>query len=130
MRKSTGETKPHEIQIKRIYEPAAPADGRRVLVDRIWPRGVSKERAAIAEWRKEIAPTTDLRVWFGHDPDRWPEFKKRYRAELRDQTVWLDHLLELATQQTLTLVFSATDEKRNQAIVLCDVLRKRQQATL
>ena len=73
------------LKVKRIYEAPAPSDGYRILVDRVWPRGVSKERAAIALWLKEIAPSTGLRKWFGHDPERWPEFQKRYRQELRGQ---------------------------------------------
>src|SRR5262245_52897546 len=97
------------IKIKRAYEKPARADGTRILVDRIWPRGVSKEDAAIDEWQKDIAPSTDLRKWFGHDPGRWEEFKRRYFAELDAQEESLGKLRKLARGKTVTLVFGAKD---------------------
>ncbi|PYU22222.1 MAG: hypothetical protein DMG30_15435 [Acidobacteria bacterium] len=114
------------ITLKRIYEVPQPADGCRILVDRIWPRGVSKERAEIAVWLKEIGPSTALRKWFGHDPKRWPEFQKRYREELRGKSELTARIRQLEHEHRIvTLVFSARDEERNQAIVLRDLLARR-----
>ena len=110
------------LRLKRAYEPASPDDGARILIDRLWPRGVSKEKAALNEWIKEIAPSTELRQWFGHDPERWPEFQRRYKAELRQHSQELDRIRALAKKQTVTLVYSAHDEEHNDAIVLKDVL--------
>jgi uncharacterized protein YeaO (DUF488 family) len=110
------------LRLKRAYEPAEPEDGVRILIDRLWPRGLSKGKAALSEWDKEIAPSTQLRQWFGHDPDRWPEFQRRYRAELQHRTEKLDRIRALAKKQTVTLVYSAHDEEHNDAIVLKDVL--------
>lgn len=110
------------LHLKRAYEPASPDDGVRILVDRLWPRGVSKERADLDDWMKDIAPSTDLRKWFGHVPERWPEFQQRYRAELADHTDELDHIRTLAQKQTVTLIYSAHDEQHNDAVVLREVL--------
>lgn len=110
------------LRLKRAYEPAAPEDGMRILVDRLWPRGVSKEKASLDEWEKEIAPSTELRQWFGHEPSRWTEFQRRYRDELQDHADILDHIQELAKKQTVTLVYSAHDEEHNDAVVLRDIL--------
>ncbi len=110
------------LRLKRAYEPAAPEDGVRILIDRLWPRGVSKKKAALDDWMKDIAPSTELREWFGHDPERWPEFQRRYKAELRQHTQELDHIRALAKKQTVTLVYSAHDEEHNDAIVLREVL--------
>jgi len=110
------------INIKRVYEKPETSDGRRVLVDRIWPRGMSKAKAKIDSWEKEIAPSTRLRQWFGHDPDRWVEFKKRYKTELADKKGQLRVLSRSSTR--LTLVYSARDETRNQAVVLKEVLER------
>lgn len=112
------------LRLKRAYEPAAPADGVRILVDRLWPRGVSKEEAALDEWMKDIAPSAELRQWFGHDPERWVEFQHRYRAELRQHDEELEKIRSLAEKQTVTLVYSAHDEQHNDAVVLRDVLLK------
>lgn len=109
------------LKIKRVYEPATGADGTRVLVDRIWPRGVSKAEADIAWWAKDVAPSTELRKWFGHDPARWAEFQKRYRAELEGNAA-LQKLRELVAQGDVTLVYGAKDEEHNQARVLYDLL--------
>ncbi|HET7805750.1 MAG TPA: DUF488 domain-containing protein [Pseudolabrys sp.] len=114
------------LKLKRAYEPARPEDGVRILVDRLWPRGVSKAKAALDDWMKGIAPSTALRRWFGHDPGRWPAFQRRYRAELRGHTQELDRIRALAKKQTVTLIYSAHDEEHNDAIVLREVLlRKR-----
>ena len=114
------------LKAKRIYEAPAPSDGYRILVDRVWPRGLSKERAAIALWLKEIAPSTALRKWFGHDPERWPEFQKRYRHELRGKTNLVLQIRQLEKEHhVVTLLFGAHDEERNQAVVLRDFLAAR-----
>ncbi len=114
------------LKVKRIYEAPAPSDGYRILVDRVWPRGVSKERAAIALWLKEIAPSTELRKWFGHDPERWPEFQKRYRRELRTKIDLADRIRQLEKEHhVVTLLFGARDEEHNQAVVLRDFLAPR-----
>lgn len=110
------------LRLKRAYEPAAPDDGKRILVDRLWPRGVSKESAALDDWMKDVAPSTELRRWFGHNPARWAEFQRRYRAELRQHGAELDRIRSLAKEHTVTLVYSAHDEEHNDAVVLRDVL--------
>lgn len=106
-----------DIRLKRAFDAPARGDGARVLVDRLWPRGCSKASLALDEWCREIAPSNDLRRWFGHDPARWQEFQRRYRAELRGKGELLDDLLARAKPR-LTLVFSAADEEHNQAVVL------------
>jgi uncharacterized protein YeaO (DUF488 family) len=111
-----------DIRLKRAYQPPSPDDGVRILVDRLWPRGVRKSDAAIDKWMKEIAPSTELRRWFGHDPARWDEFQRRYRAELSKDAGLLGELRDIAKESTLTLVYSAHDEAHNQAAVLRDVL--------
>ena len=110
------------VKLKRAYEPVSDDDGKRILVDRLWPRGVSKANAALGQWMKEIAPTTDLRKWFGHDPQRWEEFCDRYREELHRNAELLSHLRSLAREGTVTLVYSAHDEVHNDAVVLRDVI--------
>jgi uncharacterized protein YeaO (DUF488 family) len=112
----------HRIVIKRVYDAPAKADGFRVLVDRVWPRGVGKEKAAVDLWMKEIAPSTGLRKWFGHRPERWDEFRKRYREELKGKGDLLDELRAHAAKSRLTLVYSAKDEAHNQAVVIREVL--------
>ena len=114
--------KKFDIRLKRAYLPPSAEDGVRVLVDRLWPRGVGKTDAAIDRWMKEIAPSTELRRWFGHDPARWDEFQRRYKAELKEDTALLDELRHTAEKGALTLVYSAHDEAHNQAVVLRDVL--------
>lgn len=110
------------ITVKRVYDGPAPDDGARVLVDRLWPRGISKEHAHLDRWSKEVAPSTDLRTWFHHDPDRFEEFERRYRAELAGNPE-VPELAELgAGDRRLTLVYSARDTEHNQALVLRDVL--------
>ena len=112
----------HEIRIKRAYEAPSGADGTRILVDRLWPRGLKKTDAAISQWMKEIAPSAALRKWFGHDPKRWEEFRRRYEGELEAKVELLGELKELAKNGPVTLVYSAHDEAHNQAIVLRDAL--------
>ena len=110
------------IRLKRAYEAPEAGDGTRVLVDRLWPRGVSKARADLDQWMKEIAPSTDLRKWFAHDPARWDEFRRRYADELHQHADLLSQLRALAREGTVTLVYSAHDEVHNDAVVLRDVL--------
>ena len=112
------------ISIKRVYEKPVSSDGRRVLVDRIWPRGLTREAASIDEWLKELGPSTALRKWFGHSPARWDEFCERYRSELAGEAVapLLRRLSDVAAKQPLTLVYSARDELHNQAVVIAGVL--------
>lgn len=112
------------IKIKRVYEEPAKSDGKRVLVDRLWPRGLSKERAAVDIWLKEIAPSTDLRKWFGHDPAKWKEFQKRYIEELDANAEPVNTINELAKKGTVTLLYGAKDEEHNDAVVLLDYLTK------
>lgn len=113
-----------DIRLKRAYEPASPSDGYRVLVDRLWPRGVSKQRAKLDEWEKELPPSTELREWFGHEPSRFPEFRERYITELRRERPRLTELRRRARDGTLTLVYSAHDTEHNDAVVLAEVLRR------
>ena len=110
------------IKIKRIYDPPVPEDGRRVLVDRLWPRGLTKDEARIDEWLKEIAPSGDLRKWFGHDPARWEEFRKRYKEELNRHGVFLERLRLEGNKGTVTLLFAAKDAEHNNAVVLKELL--------
>ena len=111
-----------DVRLKRAYAPAVGEDGRRILVDRLWPRGVSKAEAGIDEWLKDLAPSTELRKWFGHDPRRWEEFRRRYAKEIHGHDELLEHLRDLARQGPVTLVYSAHDELHNDAVVLRDVL--------
>ena len=115
----------HNIQLKRAYEKPTPEDGTRILVDRLWPRGLSKKKAGIAQWLKTIAPSTELRKWFAHDPGRWKEFRRRYTAELQDHAEELDEIRRLARRNRITLVYAARDELHNEAVVLRDVLTRR-----
>ena len=112
------------VGLKRIYDAIDSADGARVLVDRIWPRGVSRDRATLHSWLKEVAPSTELRKWYGHEPERWPEFRNRYREELETNAA-LPELVALANAQDVTLVYSARDVERNQAVVLAEVVAER-----
>jgi uncharacterized protein YeaO (DUF488 family) len=107
-----------EIRLKRAYEKPAPADGLRVLVERLWPRGLTKERAAVDTWMKELAPSPELRRWYGHDPAKWTEFQKRYRAELAQNPDQVEELRSKAREGPLTLVYAARDEEHNSALVL------------
>jgi uncharacterized protein YeaO (DUF488 family) len=111
-----------DIRVKRAYEPAAPSDGYRVLIDRLWPRGVSRERARLDEWDQELPPSKRLREWFRHEPDRFKEFRRRYIEELRGQRSRLTELRRRARTGTLTLVYAARDTEHNDAVVLAQVL--------
>lgn len=114
-----------DIRLKRAYEPPAASDGTRVLVDRLWPRGITKTEAAIDYWFRDLAPSTELRRWFRHDPALWDEFQRRYRSEIDRHPERLNELLQLAHAGPLTLVYGARDEQHNDAVVLQRVLRDR-----
>lgn len=111
-----------EVQLKRAYEAPSPDDGFRVLVDRLWPRGVSKARAHLDLWLKDIAPSTELREWFGHDPAKWDEFRARYHRELDQNHAAVGQLMEQAQRGPVTLVYSAKDREHNDAVVLREYL--------
>lgn len=113
------------IHMKRVYDEPAKADGTRVLVDRIWPRGVRKDEAAIDEWLKEIAPSTELRKWFGHSPERWEEFRRRYEAELSENEDAVERLLDLCRKGDVTLVYAARDDEHSNARVIKELLERR-----
>lgn len=112
------------IKIKRAYQPPEKEDGFRILVDRLWSRGVSKDKAKLDLWLKEVAPSNELRKWFGHDPEKWSEFQKRYSAELKDKKSFLSKIKDLEKEKgTVTLIYSAKDEEHNDAVVLRDKLQ-------
>ena len=113
------------IQLKRVYDDAAEGDGYRVLVDRLWPRGLSKDKARIDLWLREIAPSTELRQWYQHDPEKWDEFKKRYYHELESQPDAVRQLADLVKKQHVTLVYSSKNEDINNAVALKAYLEKR-----
>jgi uncharacterized protein YeaO (DUF488 family) len=110
------------IKLKRAYETISSEDGLRILVERLWPRGVSKEKAKIRLWLKDLAPSTELRKWYGHDPNRWPQFRKKYWAELKDKRDMLALLKYVAEGKTVTFVYAASDKERNSALALKDFL--------
>ena len=115
------------IQTKRVYEKPDKADGFRILVDRLWPRGLTKERAQVDLWMKEIAPSDELRKWFGHEAEKWAEFEKRYRAELEKKNELFAEVKRLEKEHgRVTLLFGRKDERRNQAVVLARVLKGRE----
>ena len=114
------------IQLKRVYEEPGEADGKRILIDRLWPRGLTKEKARIEIWLKDIAPSTELRTWFGHDPSKWDDFKKRYRNELKNNSETVSKLIEQISQGKVTLVYSAKDKEHNNAVVLAEYLGERE----
>jgi uncharacterized protein YeaO (DUF488 family) len=113
-----------DFRLKRAYEPAAASDGERILIDRIWPRGVTHEEARLSEWARELAPSTELRRWFAHDPVRFAEFRRRYTAELAAQEGKLRELGRRARAGTVTLVYAARDAEHNDAVVLAEILRR------
>lgn len=112
------------IRVKRIYEPAAPDDGRRILVDRLWPRGVSRERAAVDYWARDVAPSDALRAWYRHEAGKWPEFRRRYFAELRDNAAAVSVLREHLDHPVVTLVFSSRETALNNAQALREYLEE------
>lgn len=114
-----------EIRVRRIYDAASDTDGVRVLVDRVWPRGISKAAANVDQWAKDVAPSTELRVWYGHSPEKFEEFRRRYLAELKEpeRATALEQLRDLARQTSITLLTATRDVERSQAAVLAEVLR-------
>lgn len=118
------------VRVRRVYEPADPTDGLRVLVDRLWPRGLRREASRVDLWARPLAPSDGLRRWFGHHPARWEEFRRRYREELARPPArdLLEELVERARRGTVTLLFAARDEQHNNAVVLAEVLRERLEA--
>jgi len=111
------------LKVKRIYDPASSDDGKRILVDRLWPRGLKKEDAKINEWLKDIAPSDELRKWFAHDPKKWKEFKERYKKELKDKGEILARLKKEVKQGDVTLLYSARDQEHNNAVALMETLK-------
>lgn len=114
-----------KILVKRVYEPATASDGLRMLVDRLWPRGLSKEAAKLDLWLPDLGPSTALRQWFNHDPARWTEFQRRYHAELKEKSALLTTITKQAKTRPVTLLYSAKDEQHNQAVALRILLLKR-----
>jgi uncharacterized protein YeaO (DUF488 family) len=114
------------VKIKRVYDEASPDDGSRILIDRLWPRGIKKDEAKIDEWIKDIAPSNELRKWFAHDPSKWQEFRKRYMEELKDQSNLVEILINRAKRGNITLIFSARDTEYNNAVVLSELISKRE----
>lgn len=113
------------VRLKRVYETPARGDGTRILVERLWPRGLTKQRAAVDVWMKDVAPSPELRKWFGHDPAKWREFQSRYRKELRERKDAVKSLAQKCSDGPVTLVFAAHDEEHNAAVVLKAVLARR-----
>jgi uncharacterized protein YeaO (DUF488 family) len=113
-----------KLKIKRVYAQPAKGDGKRILVDRLWPRGLTKENASIDLWLRDIAPSTELRKWFRHDPDKWEEFRKRYHQELKNNKEQVSILYEELKKRTITLVYGAKDEEHNEALVLKEWLNR------
>ena len=115
------------LKTKRVYDPPAKEDGYRILVDRLWPRGLTKEKAAIQEWRRDLGPSDTLRKWFGNDPDRWDEFRPRYRAEIEKSGLMTDlrRIAQMARSHDVTLVFGARDQAHNQAVALKEMALER-----
>lgn len=118
----SGKISEKNVKLKRAYESPTDSDGKRILVDRLWPRGVKKTDAAIDYWAKELAPSTELRKWFAHDPSRWEEFGRRYAAEIKEHREEFDRLRDLALKGPITLVYAARDETHNDAVVLRELL--------
>jgi uncharacterized protein YeaO (DUF488 family) len=110
------------LKIKRVYDPVSTDDGKRILIDRLWPRGINKEKAHIDEWVKEIAPSNELRKWYAHDPAKWAEFKKRYEKEIAGEAERLKKIKAEARKQTVTLLFSSKELERNNAVALKEML--------
>jgi uncharacterized protein YeaO (DUF488 family) len=119
-----GQSTTKRVNTKRAYDAPERGDGYRILIDRVWPRGISKERARIDEWARELAPSTELRRWFGHDPARFAEFRRRYRAELQEQRSRVQELARRAQREQITILYGARDREHNNAVVLAELLRE------
>jgi uncharacterized protein YeaO (DUF488 family) len=113
-----------DVRAKRVYDPAEPNDGYRVLIDHVWPRGVSRQRAKLDEWARELAPTGELRRWFDHLPERFDEFRSRYRDELKDEREHIEDLRHRARKEPVTIVYAARDREHNNAVVLAELVRE------
>ena len=113
------------VKTKRVYDPASPDDGKRILIDRLWPRGIKKERAKIEAWLKDIAPSDELRKWFSHDPAKWPDFEKRYAAELKKKSALVERLKTEAKKGTITLLYASKEARYNNAAVLKELIEHR-----
>ncbi len=113
------------LKVKRVYEPPSPEDGKRILVDRLWPRGLTREDAAIDEWMKDLAPNSDLRKWFGHDPGKWTEFRKRFFRELDAREEQIQTITKLARKGRVTLLFGSREERFNNAVALLEYIEGR-----
>lgn len=111
-----------ELKIKRAYDAPSASDGKRILVDALWPRGIAKTELKLHDWWKDLAPSTELRKWYGHDPDKWPEFRKRFAAELKKKPEAVQRLRALADKGTVTLVYSSREEKLNNAVALKELV--------
>ena len=111
-----------DVQIKRVYDPAVPEDGYRVLIDHLWPRGISRERAHLDEWARELAPSDELRRWFDHMPERFSEFRARYRSELAQRREQVDALKSRADKERVTIIYAARDRDHNNAVVLAELI--------
>lgn len=112
-----------DVRVKRVYDPTELGDGYRVLIDHVWPRGVSRERAKLDEWARELAPSDELRKWFDHVPERFVEFRARYRAELADHVEQVDRLRHLARERPVTILYAARDREHNNAVVVAELVR-------
>jgi uncharacterized protein YeaO (DUF488 family) len=112
------------LKIKRVYDPVSPDDGKRILIDRLWPRGIKKEKAHIDEWLKEVSPSHELRNWYSHDPSKWAEFKKRYKKELAEKSELLKKIKMEEERQTVTLLFSTKELRLNNAVALVEILNQ------
>jgi uncharacterized protein YeaO (DUF488 family) len=112
------------IRIKRVYDPPGPRDGFRLLIDRLWPRGLTKDKACLSDWRKDLAPSDRLRKWFNHDPQKWDEFKRRYHEELRPRAKELQELARKKRPATITILYGARDKEHNNAVALKELLEE------
>lgn len=117
------------IKMKRVYDPPSRNDGTRILIDRLWPRGLKKEDARIDEWMKELAPSSELRKWFDHDPEKWDEFRRRFIEELQGKQETLDHVVALAQKGTVTLLFASKEERFNNAVALKEYMEAGRKAS-
>jgi len=117
------------LKIKRVYDPPSPADGKRILIDRLWPRGLRREDAHIHEWRKDVAPSSELRKWFGHDPKKWDEFRKRFFKELQEKRGAVDVIVRLAQNGTVSLVYGSREERFNNAVALKEYIESKQRSS-
>ncbi|HLI94279.1 MAG TPA: DUF488 family protein [Puia sp.] len=113
------------VRIKRVYEPAAETDGYRILIDRLWPRGMAREKAHVDKWLRDVAPSTELRKWFNHDPEKWKEFCTRYKKELKGSAAFAELLKEIKERRSVTLLFGARDEEHNDAVALLRFIAKK-----